>query len=225
MHKFIAFILFIGVLPCFSLIERADAQQYDTLKSAGVDTRRLDSITVSAAPIRHSLSNKKFSAGTHVIRATEESLAKMQMSSLADYIQQENAVYIKEYGRGMAAFISVRGTSSSHTVISWNGQNFSVPTLGQTDFSHVPLYFFDAMEIHIGGNSALYGNGSIGGSIQLNTKPKWNKGLHGDIILSAGSFNTFFKGATLRYSGDKFESRTSILQSTAKNNYSFKFIP
>ena len=77
------------------------------------------------------------------------------------------------------------------------------------------------MEIHIGGNSALYGDGSIGGSIQLTTKAKWDKGIHGDVILSAGSFKSFFEGVTLRYSGKTLESRTSILQSSALNNYSF----
>ncbi|OFY39206.1 MAG: hypothetical protein A2X18_04085 [Bacteroidetes bacterium GWF2_40_14] len=218
MHRNFAFILFYVVLLNFGVIN-AEAQSRDTSKLRG--SRSLDSITVSASSKQFSLSNRRFSPGTNSIRVSSEALAKMQMSSLAEFIQQENAVYLKEYGRGMGAYISVRGTSSSHTTIAWNGQSLSVPTMGQTDLSHIPLYFFDAMEIHIGGNSALYGDGSIGGSIQLNTKPKWEKGIHGDILLSAGSFNSFLEGATLRFSGKTTESRTSLLHSSALNNYPF----
>ncbi len=218
MHRHFAFILFYVVLLNFGVIH-AGAQTHDTLKQR--NSRSLDSITVSASSKQFTLSNRRFSPGTNSIRVSAEALAKMQMSSLAEFIQQENAVYLKEYGRGMGAYISVRGTSSSHTTIAWNGQSLSVPTMGQTDLSHIPLYFFDAMEIHIGGNSALYGDGSIGGSIQLNTKPKWERGIHGDILLSAGSFSSFVQGATLRYSGKTTESRTSILHSSALNNYPF----
>jgi len=219
MHKHFAFIFLYVVLLNFGLFINAKAQQRDTIKRQTEIT--LDSITVRGASKQFSLSNRKFSTGTNVIRVSEEALAKMQVNSLAEFIQQENAAYLKEYGRGMGAFLSVRGTSSSHTTVDWNGQNLSVPTMGQTDFSHIPLYFFDAMEIHIGGNSALYGNGSIGGSIQLNTRPKWERGFHGNVLLSAGSFKSFFEGATLRYSGKMVESRTSILRSSAENRYPF----
>lgn len=225
MQRLSAFV-FIVVLLNFDFINGAMAQQRDVVvphqdsivPRAG---KWLNVVTVKGSSKQISLSNRKFSAGTNIILVSQESLAKMQACSLAEFIQQENAVYVKEYGKGMGAFLSVRGTSSSHTTVDWNGQNLAVPTMGQTDFSHIPLYFFDAMEIHIGGNSALYGNGSIGGSIQLNTRPKWERGLHGDILLSAGSFNSFFEGATLRYAGKTVESRTAILYSTAKNNYSF----
>jgi len=219
MHRIFAFIFVHIVLLNVGVFIYADAQQRDTVNSQTV--RVLDSVTVKGASKQYSSSNRKFSTGTNIIGVSQEALAKMQMSSLAEFIQQENAAYLKEYGRGMGAFLSVRGTSSSHTTVAWNGLNLAVPTMGQTDFSHIPLYFFDNMEIHIGGNSALYGEGSIGGSIQLNTKPKWEKGLHGDVLLSGGSFKTFFEGVTFRYAGNKVESRTSFLHTSAKNNYRF----
>ncbi len=218
--------LFVIVLFIFGFLNKVEAQQHDTLAIQKDTTspwvaRWLKSVTVKGTTKQIAPSNRKFSTGTNIIQVSQESLAKMKANSLAEFLQQENAVYLKEYGKGMSAFISVRGTSSSHTTVDWNGQNLAVPTLGQTDFSHIPLYFFDAMEIHIGGNSALYGNGSIGGSIQLNTKPKWEKGFHGDLLLSAGSFGSFFEGGTLRYSGRAVESRTSFLNSSARNDYSF----
>ena len=185
-------------------------------------SRKLDSVIIRTPFKRSATENKRFGIGTKLVAVPQESLAKMQMSSLADFIQKENAAYLKEYGRGMGAYISVRGTSASHTTIAWNGQSLSVPTMGQTDLSHIPLYFFDAMDIHIGGSSALYGDGSIGGSIQLKTKPKWEMGAHGDVLISAGSFGTLFTGGTIRLSDNKIESRSSVLYSIAGNNYRFE---
>lgn len=129
------------------------AQTKDTIKIQ--QSRKLDSVIIRTPFKRSATENKRFGIGTKLVAVPQESLAKMQMSSLADFIQKENAAYLKEYGRGMGAYISVRGTSASHTTIAWNGQSLSVPTMGQTDLSHIPLYFFDAMDIHIGGSSAF----------------------------------------------------------------------
>jgi iron complex outermembrane receptor protein len=184
-------------------------------------SRLLDSVTITGKHQGSATGNGKYSSGTKIIEGSSQVLAEMQMSSLADFIKQENAVYLKEYGRGMGSYISVRGTSSSHTTVAWNGQNLAIPTMGQTDFSHIPLYFFDQVEFHIGGSSSLYGEGSIGGSLQLNTSPVWKMGVKGDVLLSSGSFGSVFTGATVRYAGHDAESRSSFLYSSASNDYSF----
>lgn len=188
----------------------------DTLK------RTLSGVTLAVEKNRTTTSSKSFSVGTGVVEISQKAISEQKVLSLADFIKQESSAYLKEYGKGMGAYLSVRGTSSSHTSIDWNGLNLSVPTIGQTDFSHVPLYFFDAMDIHIGGSSALYGDGTLGGSIRLKTSPHWKKGLHGDVLLSTGSFSTTFIGATIRYAEEKVESRTSLFYSYALNNYTFR---
>ena len=189
----------------------------DTLKR-----HKLDSVLITTGLRRAPSSAGTFAVGSNIISVDSKALQNSKMNSLADYIREQSSVYLKEYGRGMSAFISVRGTSSSHTSLSWNGMSLAVPTLGQTDLSHVPVYFFDNMKLHIGGASSLYGDGSIGGSIQLSTSPLWKRGINGDVTLSAGSFSTFFTGATVRYSNGKTESRTSIFRSSAQNDYTFR---
>ena len=187
------------------------SQQNDTLESA---------VVMSESKINASL-NAKFAPGIRVERyANVETVTAG--NTLSDLLQRETSLYIKEYGRGMSSYLAVRGTSSTHTSIDWNGQSLVVPTLGQADLSHVPTYFFDNMTIHVGGNSALYGNGSMGGSIQLRTTPRFMKGAGGDITLKAGSFYTFFGGATLRAGSDNWESRTSAYYSFSKNNFKFR---
>ncbi|MDD2491720.1 MAG: Plug domain-containing protein, partial [Bacteroidales bacterium] len=219
MKNYFSLIVFICVVavhltvPAISLY----AQQRDSSKA-----NRLDSVTVTAFKKNGPAELKRFSPGTNVISYSGEAVKKMQSASLADFIKAENAAYIKEYGRGMNAFLSIRGTSSSHTTIDWNGQNMSLPTMGQADLSHIPLYFFDAMDIHIGGGSALYGDGSIGGTVKLKTGAKWISGQSGDISLTLGSFGSIFTGATYRYSGAAVDSRSSVLFNRALNNYTFE---
>ncbi|MDP3453324.1 MAG: TonB-dependent receptor plug domain-containing protein [Bacteroidales bacterium] len=237
MYKRSSFIYLFAFLIAAALLNRLSAAgitdtSFIDIRDRGVllkvineDTirrKKLDSVVVSAGFKRGTMANRGFAVGTNVISATPESISKAKVTSLAGYLRESSAVYLKEYGRGMGAFISVRGTSSSHTSVSWNGMNMSIPTLGQTDLSHIPVYFFDKMDLHIGGGSALYGDGSLGGSIQLNTSPLWINGVSGDILISGGSFSTLFTGATVRYSNKRTESRTSLFRSSAKNNYYFK---
>ena len=199
-------LLLLTAIPFFSY-----AQQTDTLAT----------VVVSRVVKRSASQNARFSPGTRNQKFEDIPQASSN-NSLSDYIKKQTAIYIKEYGRGMSSYISMRGTSSSHTTIDWNGQSLSVPTLGQTDLSHIPLYFFDNMTIHLGGNSTLYGNGSISGNIQLSTTPSFKEGISGDITLKAGSFATLFSGGTLRYCKNGWESRTSAYWSYAKNNFKFK---
>ncbi len=180
----------------------------------------LNTAIVSHAYKGNASRNAKFSPGTK-IRKFEEISQVTSGNTLSDLLKKQTSIYIKEYGRGMSSYISLRGTSSSHTAIDWNGQSLSIPTMGQTDLSHIPLYFFDNMSVHIGGNSALYGSGSLSGNIQLQTTPSYTEGISGDITLKAGSFTTLFGGGTFRYGKNGWESRTSLYCSYAKNNYKF----
>ena len=211
---FYVFALFLTALQLNTIT--SSALSSDTTKRRG-----LDSVVVISGFTKGTTANRGFGVGTNIISATPESISRAKITSLAGFLSESSAVYLKEYGRGMGAFISVRGTSSSHTSITWNGMNMSIPTLGQTDLSHIPVYFFDKMYLHIGGGSALYGDGSIGGAIQLNTSPMWINGVSGDLLISGASFSTLFTGATVRYSNKKSESRTSLFRSAAKNNYAF----
>lgn len=195
----------------------AGAPQKDTVKRY-----RLDSATVSTSAANKVAKESSFAVGTNVQRVDAGVITRMAGLSLSELVKDQSSVYIKEYGRGMASYISVRGTSSSHTNIAWNGINLAVPTLGQANLSQVPIYFFDKMELHVGGSAMLYGDGAIGGSIQLSTVPVWKKGFSGDLLLSGGSYSTLYGAGTLRYSNGRTESRSSLFATSAKNDYTFR---
>jgi vitamin B12 transporter len=215
MYRGISYLLIIAFVAFATEVTAVQSCQ-DTTKKY-----RLDSVMVKSAAKTPLASSRAFAVGTNIQRIPQESMDRIKSMSLSDLLKEQASVYIKEYGRGMASYVSVRGTSSSHTSIAWNGMSLSVPTLGQANLSQIPLYFFDRMDLHIGGSGMLYGDGSIGGSIQLSTLPLWEKGVSGDLLFSGGSFSTLYGAGTLRYSNGKTESRSSLFYTSAKNDFMF----
>jgi iron complex outermembrane receptor protein len=164
---------------------------------------------------------EKYSAGTQALYFKSKELALVQHFNLSDYLQTQTAIHFKEKGKGMQSSISLRGTAASHAVLKWNGFDLNVPTMGESDFSHLPLFFFDEVKVHTGGESVLYGSGALGGSIELKTLPKFDGGLHADVRQTIGSYGYTFTGGVLRLSGKRWESRSSVLYTQAGNNYEF----
>ncbi|MFN5319285.1 MAG: TonB-dependent receptor, partial [Bacteroidia bacterium] len=88
--------------------------------------------------------------------------------SLADVLQRESAVFIKQYGPSMLATPSVRGTGAAHTALVWNGCNLQNGMNGQTDISLVPAFLFGSFTLQQGASSASWGSGAAGGALFLN---------------------------------------------------------
>lgn len=220
MYKCISYIFLIIFSLLGNLLHATDVLMFEN-EADTVKRSALDSVTVSAGfPVRSD--NMLFAVGTRVAHASPKQLEGSKILNLSDYLKNHSSLHIKEYGRGMRSYLSVRGTSASHSSVRWNGMELAVPTLGMTDLSHIPIYFFDRMSVHAGGSSALYGDGSMGGTLSLHTKPVFREGVSGDILLSGGSYSTLFTGATVRYSSGNFESRSSLFFSSSQNDFSFR---
>lgn len=186
--------------------------------------KNLGPVTISAQQKYGTGHNQLYSSGTGVRVFDSSQISGIESSSLSTLLKRESALYLKEYGPGMGSYISVRGTSSSHTTVSWNDLNLSFPTMGISDLSRIPLYFIDKAQLHIGGGSTHYGDGSIGGAISLQTFPKWENGVHGNLLTSAGSYGSTFLGATLRAASSscKVEYRGSVFKEASQNDFYFK---
>jgi vitamin B12 transporter len=141
--------------------------------------------------------------------------------SLADMLRKFGYGHLRSYGPGGLATASLRGTGSSHTAVLWNGINLLSPLLGQLDLSLVPVGFIDDVSIQSGGSASLYGNGSIGGTILLNSKATFNKGLNLKTFSTGGSFGSYYQDAAISWSGKKFITSTRVFFSDAANDFKF----
>lgn len=63
--------------------------------------------------------------------------------SMADILTFNTSIFVKQYGRATLSTVAFRGTSPSHTQVTWNGMRINSPMLGMTDFSMIPSYFID----------------------------------------------------------------------------------
>ena len=60
--------------------------------------------------------------------------------SMADILTFNSSVFVKSYGRATLSTVAFRGTSPSHTQVTWNGMRINNPMLGMTDFSTILLH-------------------------------------------------------------------------------------
>lgn len=149
-------------------------------------------------------------------------MARYNTVSLAELLSEQSTVHIKTYGNGNIATTSFRGGNANHTALLWNGLNIQNPMLGQNDLSLVSALLFDDINIEFGGGSALWGSSALGGSIQLQNKPKFNKGFQSKIQVSTGSFDTRKIASAIILSYRKLVSSTKVYYTDSENNYNYR---
>ena len=97
--------------------------------------------------------------------------------SLADVLSFNSSIFVKNYGRATLSTVSFRGTSPSHTQVSWNGMKINNPMMGMTDFSMIPSYFIDDVSLLAGTSSVGETGGGLGGAVKLSTSPTTKRGF------------------------------------------------
>ncbi|MDE6305855.1 MAG: TonB-dependent receptor plug domain-containing protein [Muribaculaceae bacterium] len=142
--------------------------------------------------------------------------------SMADVLAYNSSVYVKEHGRASLSTVAFRGTSPSHTQVTWNGMRINSPMLGMTDFSTIPAYFVDNASLLHGTSSVQSAGGGLGGLISLSTAPFAHDGIAAQYIQGIGSFNTFDEFARVTYGNDHWAVSTRVLYSSSDNDFKYR---
>ena len=167
---------------------------------------------------------KNFNDGISTQKFNKENLQIYQGHSISELLNKESGIFIKQYGSGLLSTITHRGGSASQTAVLWEGMNILNPMLGQSDISLIPVFFIDAAEWQSGGSSALYGNNSIGGSLQLKSESDLNCGLKASLFFQAGSFGELKNQMKIQYGNSKYAGSIRLFYQKAENDFSFKDI-
>jgi len=197
-----------GVLLLIGMIFGFSPQSQDTLVLAEVEVY---------APMLD-----RFTQGQKIQSYSKIELQNYQGRSLGDLLQETSPIFIRQYGAGMLASPSFRGTSAGHTAIFWNGLPINSPSLGQSDLSILPVVGIDQVAIHFGNGGALFGNEAIGGSIHLDTKATFGKGFRGNFTQQIGSFGQFNSTLKASFSTEKFSGETRIYRESSQNDFTYK---
>lgn len=142
--------------------------------------------------------------------------------SMADVLTFNSSIFVKSYGRATLSTVSFRGTSPSHTQVTWNGMRINNPMLGMTDFSMIPSYFIDDASLLHGTSSVNETGGGLGGSVKLSTQPAEADGFGLQYVQGIGSFKTFDEFLRLTYGDNHWQSSTRVVYSSSPNDYSYR---
>lgn len=184
--------------------------------AAEQDTVALAEVAVYAPPL------DRFAQGQKTVSFEKKDLEAYSARSLGDLLQEKSPVFVRQYGAGMLASPSFRGTSAGHTAVFWNGLPINSISLGQSDLSILPIQAIDQAEVHFGSSGALFGNEAIGGSLHLGTKVQFDQGFKGRLSQTIGSFGLSNSAVSTVFSGKSFSVQTKIYRQFARNDFPFR---
>ena len=142
--------------------------------------------------------------------------------SMADILTFNSSIFVKSYGRATLSTVSFRGTSASHTQVTWNGMRINNPMLGMTDFSMIPSYFIDDASLLHGTSSVNMAGGGLGGLVKLSTVPAHQEGFGMQYVQGIGSFSTFDEFLQLKYGDKHWQISTRAVYQSSPNDYKYR---
>jgi iron complex outermembrane receptor protein len=162
---------------------------------------------------------KQFLPGNTIILPKTKTLDFYKGGNIHDVLKQNSSIYFKEYGNGMLTTIAFRGTSASQTSVLWNNFNINSFTLGQTDFSLIPVHAISEISIIPGSGSSMGGNGAFGGTVLLENPLLFHLGNMLSVGQQIASFGQLNSNISANGSNGKWAYNTKIYWGKAENDF------
>lgn len=140
------------------------------------------------------------STGT-VRKVTEEDTRNAGSRTLDEALELLPGVNVRTGADGVPR-IDLRGFRSRHVLLLLDGIPFNSTYDGQFDPTLIPVESIAEIKISYGTSSVLYGDGGLGGAINIITK-KGQKGLHGMVAAEAGELDHYLGKFSLSGGIDK----------------------
>jgi len=119
-------------------------------------------------------------------------------------------------GTGAKARIDLGGygeTALANSVVLIDGRRINSPDLSGTDWTQIPVSQIERIEIVHGGGSTLYGDGAVGGAINIVTRIPESGGK---AVMGGGSFGSY--DGSLNVGADTGNARVETSFSTSKSD-------
>lgn len=143
------------------------------------------------------------------------------VNKLSDLLKGESTLFIKQYGASSLATSSVRGMSSSHTQVLWNGIPISSPSLGQADLSQIHSSSFDKISLVYGGGEFGAYPGAIGATLFLDKSFSFNKRTQFAMSREFASYQRNSGYSTLSLSDSLYFIDASVQTLKSENNFEY----
>lgn len=157
---------------------------------AAADIVELDAVIVTAPSADGTVRTTPH--GVSVI--TAEDIARSTAGTVGELLSREANLNLQSFtGNDNRSAIDIRGmgaTASSNVLVLVDGVRLNDSDLSAPDLATIPLAQIERVEIIRGGGAVRYGNGAVGGVINIITKRARLSELRGDAIGRFGSYNT-----------------------------------
>jgi outer membrane receptor protein involved in Fe transport len=179
------FTLFFGVAEAWS-----EGSGNDRPKDAS--RFQMDEIVVTATRVDEKI--RQIPKNITVI--TSADIARAPSNNIVDLLSREADLNLRSFfGHDGRAGVDIRGmgdTFVSNVVIMVDGYRLNATDMSGANISSIPLGRVERIEIVRGGGSVMYGDGAVGGVVNIITKqgPSANR-LEGGLYTAYGSWDTF----------------------------------
>lgn len=132
--------------------------------------------------------------GTSTTVITAEEIERSPATTLPDLLGREAGIQQRNFYSASAAdsVIDLRGfgaTAANNTLVLVNGRRLNDFDLAAVDWGSIPLQSIERIEISRGNSGAvLYGEGAVGGVVNIVTKTDFEDGTTGQITTKYGSY-------------------------------------
>jgi vitamin B12 transporter len=173
---------------------------------AQTDAEPAQQIVVSATRVPARL-NDLVADVTVISRAA---LQRSEARTLVELLSQQAGLqFSSNGGLGKPASLFIRGLEARHTLLLVDGVPLGSATLGTPSLDNLPLESIERIEIVRGPMSSLYGNGALGGVVQVITR-KGAQGFTANAKLAGGSNNHAQAAAGLTWGEGAFDAAAQV---------------
>lgn len=181
-------------------------------------TITIDTVVVTAKKIKRV---EGLNIGAKVSHIDPELRNTYQAQSLDEILMDNTSIHIKSLGQGALSTSSFRGTSSSHTKVTWNGIVLNPTMSNAVDFSQIPVFFTDDISLYHGNTNIKDGTGALGGTVSIGNGLNQADSTRVKVMVEYGQNNTYHTAAMFRWQWNKVEARTRAIYRQSDNDFKY----
>lgn len=183
---------------------------------------RLKPAIIQLAGVAVTARKMRKDATKNVVTVTRKQIERSNYRQVAEILQTVPGIDIQTSGGvGGSKKITIRGSEANQVLVLLNGVPLNDQLTGGSDISLIPVNQIERIEIYKGGNSTRFGNGAIGGVLNIITRKIVDNKFH--FNSTAGSFRMVQLEPGWSGHFRNFAALLSYNYSMSAGNYPYKY--